>query len=113
MDQNTEFQKRQRNIATEYRGYVGRRLMALNLTRSANPNSAVRNCIGHMQVNEYGATMAIVTDLVSGQLHAIIKRDVKGNISIVFKRDPRDFVTKSTLKFFDEKAAALIRKVAA
>jgi hypothetical protein len=58
---------------------------------SSNPNRAVAQCVAHMQVNHYGATAAEVYDHTTGELHAVIKRHVQGNINIVYKRDPLAF----------------------
>lgn len=51
-------------------------------------NKAVPNAIAHMQVNEYDATSCEVWDDDTGELHAVIKRSIKGNIEIVFHRRP-------------------------
>ena len=58
---------------------------------SSNPNRAVAQCVAHMQVNHYSATAAEVYDHTSGELHAVVKRSVNGNINIVYKRDPLAF----------------------
>jgi len=85
-----------RTIATEYsfRGNV------VKVNRSANPNKAVATCILHMQINQYGATVAEVYDLETGELHAQIKRQTNGNITIAYKRDPMNYVLKGHLESF-------------
>lgn len=89
-----------RSILTQYTGYLGggRRQQVTRTTRSANPNNAVTNCIRHMQINHYDATHAEVWDTTTGELHAQVKRRVDGNILILFKRDPRDFVARGVLE---------------
>lgn len=63
----------------------------VHVNSSANPNRAVAQCVAHMQVNHYSATAAEVYDHSTGELHAVVKRHVQGNINIVFKRDPLAF----------------------
>lgn len=58
---------------------------------ASNPNRAVAQCVAHMQVNHYGATAAEVYDHTTGELHAVVKRHVQGNINIIYKRDPLAF----------------------
>lgn len=98
-----------RSILTEYSGYIGggKQKRVLRVTRSSNPNNAVKNCVGRMQVNQYDAVCAEVYDTVTGELHAQVKRSVDGNIQILFKRDPCNFVTKETLE--QMKARKLLR----
>ena len=59
---------------------------AVKVTKAAHANSAVPRCVDHMQLNHYDAFVAEVFDELSGALHAVITRSVKGNIKIVFKR---------------------------
>jgi hypothetical protein len=49
--------------------------------------TAVPLCIQHMQINEYGASYAEVFDHLTGELHAVIKWNVAGTITILFKRE--------------------------
>ena len=63
----------------------------VHVNSSSNPNRAVAQCVAHMQVNHYGATVAEVYDDTSGALHAVVKRHVQGNINIAYKRDPLSF----------------------
>ena len=72
-----------RTIQTTY--YHNKRVV--KNTNSATAYNAVPNCIRHMQVNEYQATLAEVYDTENGVLHAVITRSVKGTITIVFKRE--------------------------
>jgi hypothetical protein len=58
------------------------------VTRACYAATAVPNAIMHMQMDDYTATCCEVWDEVNGELHAVIKRNVKGNISIVFSRIP-------------------------
>ncbi len=69
--------------------YDGREEVHTN--SSSNPNRAVAQCVAHMQVNHYSATAAEVFDHTTGELHAVVKRHVQGNINIVFKRNPLAF----------------------
>lgn len=56
-------------------------------TQAVHANTAVTNCVNHMQLNHYGATVAEVFDSQSGVLHAVICRKMDGSgIEIVFKR---------------------------
>lgn len=56
-------------------------------THSSWANNAVPNAVGHMQVNQYDATHCEVYDTSSGELHAVIKRSITGDIHILFKRE--------------------------
>ncbi len=58
----------------------------VKITKAARANSAVPRCVSHMQLDHYAATVAEVFDELSGTLHAVVTRSVKGNIKIVFKR---------------------------
>lgn len=49
---------------------------------------AVPLVIEHMQANDYSAVLAECFDLNSGELHAVIRRSVDGEINIIFKREP-------------------------
>jgi len=40
----------------------------------------------HMQFDDYDALVCQIWDETNGELHAVIKRTVKGSISILFKR---------------------------
>lgn len=59
------------------------------VTHTTTAKKAVTNAISHLQENDYGANIVIVTDTETAELHAIIKMSPTGNISIVFKRDPK------------------------
>lgn len=86
----------QRTIRTQY----WFRSELVKVTHASHPNKAVANAVTHMQINEYGATVCQVDNTQTGMLHAEVKRNMNGNIYISYKRDPRDFVTASTLKHF-------------
>lgn len=58
---------------------------------STNPNRAVAQCVRHMQINHYGATAAEVYNDETGELHAVVKRKINGNINIVYEQDPQNF----------------------
>ena len=76
-----------RNIKTVY--YAGSTAMSnvVKTTSSAYSFNAVPNAIRHLQTNEYEATLCEVYDENNGALHAVIKRSVKGEIHILFKRE--------------------------
>lgn len=76
-----------RNIKTAF--YIEGEVSHIN--SSSNPNRAVAQCVAHMQVNHYSANAAEVFDAKTGELHAVVKRHVRGNINIVYKRDPLAF----------------------
>jgi hypothetical protein len=63
----------------------------VRVNRSSNANRAVAQCVYHMQVNHYGATVAEVYDAYTGELHAQVRRYKSGEIKIVYRRDPRKF----------------------
>jgi hypothetical protein len=74
------------DIQTVY--YQGRVVVKTN--RAGHANSAVPRCVDHMQLNRYQAQVAEVFDMRSGVLHAVIRRNVSGNIAIIFKREPKE-----------------------
>lgn len=76
----------ERSIRTIY--YQGKRIV--KITRSRYAFTAVPRCISHMQVNEYSATLAEVFDLTNGDLHAVIRRYMSGEIRIIFKREVKE-----------------------
>lgn len=86
----------ERMIHTEYsfRGEL------LKVNRASDPNRAVPNCIAHMQINKYGASIAEVWDTETSELHAVIRRSMNGNINIVYRRDPMNYILKGHLKAF-------------
>jgi hypothetical protein len=88
----------QRGIKTEYRF----RNTVIKTTRSADPNRAVAKCLEHMQVNQYGATIAEVFEADTEALYAQVKRFADGSIKVHYERDPRDFVEKSLLEKWQE-----------
>lgn len=61
-------------------------------TRAGSAFRAVPHCIEHMQVNHYEASVAEVYDLRDGTLHAVVKRNVQGNLTIVFQREVKEGV---------------------
>lgn len=65
--------------------------------RSKDANRAVTQCVRHMMINHYGAHLAEVYDSETGELHAQIKRNVKGIITILFSRDPQQFETRYSI----------------
>lgn len=79
-----------RSIVTAY--YRGAKKIHINT--SSDANRAVTLCVGHMQINHYGATAAEVYDSGDGVVHAVVRRNVNGHINIVYKRDPAKHETK-------------------
>ena len=76
-----------RPIKTSF--YLGKDTVHVN--SSTDANRAVAQCVAHMQVNHYGATVAEVYDHTTGELHAVVKRHVQGSINISYRRDPLAF----------------------
>lgn len=60
----------------------------IKITSSSNANRAVATCVLHMQVNEYGATVAEVYDDETGDLHAVVRHRPDGSMVIEYRRDP-------------------------
>ena len=55
-------------------------------TRARYASNAVPTAVMHMQFDDYDALVCQIWDETNGELHAVIKRTVKGSISILFKR---------------------------
>jgi hypothetical protein len=58
------------------------------VTRAKYASKAVPNAVMHMQMDDYQANVCQVWDESTGELHAVIKRNVKGAIYILFSRTP-------------------------
>ena len=58
------------------------------VTRAKYASRAVPNAVMHMQMDEYDALVCQVTDESTGELFAVIKRSVKGNINILYSQVP-------------------------
>ncbi len=57
---------------------------------SKHARTAVLNALDHLTQEHYaGAFIAVVTDENTGELHAILKADLHGKVSVMFKRDPK------------------------
>lgn len=76
----------QRPIRTVF--YQGKKEVRVN--RSTWANNAVPNAVRHMQTNEYAATHCEVFDSTNGELHAVIRRSMSGDIEILFKREVKE-----------------------
>jgi hypothetical protein len=75
-----------RTIISQYtNGHILRKT-----TRSRHANNAVANAVMHMQLDHYKALVCEVWDEGTGELHAVIKRNVKGTITVLFHRHPVD-----------------------
>lgn len=73
-----------RQILTQYlRGH-----REVKLTRAKYVSNAVPNAVMHMQLDDYDAFTCQIWDEATGELHAVIKRNVKGNLNILFSRVP-------------------------
>lgn len=92
-----------RQIKTKF--YAGRDYAnPVKINSSSDANTAVATCVLHMQINHYGATTAEVYDDSSGQLHAIVKRSINGQLTISYRRDPVAFETRLAIgALFDKK----------
>lgn len=84
------------NIKTAY--WLSREVVKTNA--AIDCNRAVAQCVAHMQVNRYGATMAEVYDVDTGQLYAQINRSVRGDIRIAYQYNPQDYARKLALSSF-------------
>ncbi len=78
-----------RPIVTHYY-HANKSLIKSN--RAMHSNSAVLNCVNHMQLNHYDASVAEVFDETNGVLHAVVKRGWirDGKIQILFKREVKE-----------------------
>ncbi len=75
-------------IRTVY--YLRREVVHVNAAKHAN--SAVERAVGHMQIDDYGASACEVFDHESGKLHAVLTNArVNGKLEmrIVYKREPQ------------------------
>lgn len=77
-----------RTIQTEYFSPTDSKT-PVRINRASSPQHAVMLAVGHMQMNDYSAAVAVVFDTGTAELHAIIKHYADGSIRILFKRDPR------------------------
>lgn len=73
----------ERNIQTTF--FWHKKVVKIN--KASYANSAVLRCVDHLQFNQYDATHAEVFDSNSGVLHAVIKRSMKGDLTVLFKRE--------------------------
>ncbi len=76
----------ERKIITTYFDHRG---IAVKINKASTPQNASRMAFDHLQWGDYDARVASVHDDNMGELHAILKVDVRGNISTVFKRDAK------------------------
>ena len=72
-----------RTITTSF--YRRKELVRTN--SAVHVNRAVLRCVHWLQVNAYEATHAEVFDAGNGELHAVVKRHMNGDIEILFKRE--------------------------
>jgi hypothetical protein len=75
-----------RKIVTLFYADMRRRKIVRTIA-SRWANNAVKNCVGHMQLNTHGAALAEVYDGGTGELHAIVKFHMGvGKIEILYQR---------------------------
>lgn len=72
-----------RSIVSAY--YRGKEIVRTN--RAVYSERAVLHAVMHMRQNTYEATHVEVYDEMAGLLHAVVKRTVEGNVSILYKRE--------------------------
>lgn len=86
-----------RPIATDFYNHKGERIAR---HRSVDPLRAAGKCTMYMAADKYAAASAEVHDLETGRLHYVMKMLKNGDLRVIFESTPRDFVTKSTARFF-------------
>lgn len=77
-------------LTTYYRDEGDGHLHLLRVNQSVHCNTAVKNCVHHMQLNHYGATVAEVFDTRDGVLHGVVTHNVVGEINILFHREVKE-----------------------
>lgn len=60
--------------------------------RSKHANAAVMTTHNNMLLNVYGADVAEVTDMETGELYATITRSKSGKVTTETYRDPRNYM---------------------
>lgn len=75
-----------RPVITQY--FRDKKLLRVNAAKWVN--KAVVNCINHLQLNHYGATLAEVYDGITGELHAVVHHNAVGKITILFQREVKE-----------------------
>lgn len=84
-----EVEPKRMTITTNY--MRGRNHNVVFTTRAYHANSAVLNCVKHMQLNHYEADVAEVYDTKTGELHAVVAyKPGIGKIEIVYKREVKE-----------------------
>ena len=68
--------------------YRGRTVVRTTHSRWAN--NAVPRAVGHLQLRQYDATHCEVFDSATGELHAVLKVNLKGVIFVLFKREVKE-----------------------
>lgn len=63
---------------------------AVRTNHSKWANTAVPNAVGHLQLRRYDATHCEVFDSSTGELHAVLKVNMKGDIAVLFKREVKE-----------------------
>ena len=57
------------------------------VNRSYHIDKAILNAIDHLQKNHYRASIAEIHHGETGKLYAVITRNIKGQINIIYKTD--------------------------
>lgn len=86
-----------RHIATYYFTDASKNYIVKTIW-SKYPRSAVQRATDRLSMNDLGANVAVVYDDLYGRDHAIIVRDVDGNVTIQYKRDPSNAAIAGTAK---------------
>lgn len=67
--------------------YYNHKKELIRTNSGVHVDMAVPRAIFHMQTEEYGARVCEVIDINTGQLWAVVTRDMARKISILYKRD--------------------------
>lgn len=61
---------------------------------STDANRAVAQAVYMLQINRYGARVAQVYDIATGELHADLRRKMNGSIIVLYARNPQEYETR-------------------
>lgn len=75
-------------VTTYYKDLEATKVVKTN--RAAHANSAVLRCVDHMQLNHYKARLCEVYDERDSKLHAVVVRELAGEIHIAYKRPVKE-----------------------
>lgn len=95
-----------RNVTTTY--YKDKKgSFIIQINRAKYADRALEHATKHLHRNTYGAWLAVINDNETGELYAIITRDVNGRLTSMFIGDPMFPKCLTSLSDFDEIAALL------